>query len=281
MAEDQKVETPPTEGTPNVDQEGAQKTPDEPQYTETELRAMEQGWQPKDKWEGDPEEHRSAKEYLDRGELLGKIKSQSQQIREVREMLTHLSGHNQKVYLAGYETALKQLKSQRLEAMKEGDIETAVALEDKIDEHKQAIETIKATPVAKPQVEEQSPVYQEWLKTNSWYLADESMRHWANGMAISYANKNKGQVSEEQIYQYLTKEVRDTFPAKFRKAGAPNPDGEGRQASRGNTRSASDEFDSLLREFSEDDARAARNLVKTGVLTKEKYVADYKAIGGR
>jgi len=281
MAEEQKVETKPTENVENVDQTSAETQTTEPQYTETEQRAMEQGWQPKDKWDGDPEDHRSAKEYLDRGELLGKIKSQSQQIREVREMLTHLSGHNQKVYLAGYEQALAQLKAQRLEAMKEGDVETAVALEDKIDQHKEAISTIKATPAAKPQAEDQSPVYQDWLKTNSWYLSDESMRHWANGMAISYTNKNKGQVTEEQIYQHLSKEVRETFPAKFRKAGAPNPDGEGRAANRGNTRSASDDFDSLIKGFSEDDARAARNLVKTGVLTKEKYVADYKAIGGR
>ncbi|MHB8602186.1 MAG: hypothetical protein ACYC9R_06390 [Nitrosotalea sp.] len=281
MADELEVKTPDGE-VPEEKSEEKVEDKKAPEYTDIEQRAIDQGWQPKEKWDGDPEDHRSAKEYLDRGELLGKIKTQSQQIREVKEMLNHLSVHNQKVYLAGYENAVRQLKQARLNALKEGEVEVVGQIEDRIEEHNRAIDTIKNTPVVRQQTEDQSPVYQDWLKSNSWYLADESMRHWANGMAIAFANKHKAEgVSEDQIYNHLTKEVREKFPGMFRKAGAPNPDGEGRQSNRGNTRSAGDEFEALLRDFNEDDARAARNLVKTGVLTKERYVADYKAIGGR
>lgn len=267
--------------------EGTPEPKSEPQHTEIELRAMEQGWKPKEQWDGDPAEHRSAKEFLDRGELLGKIKSQAQQLREVKEMVTHLSAHNQKVYLAGYENGLRQLKQQRAAAMKEGDFDAVVALEDKIEQHQDAIATIRATPAPAPKEDpSQSPVYQEWLKNNGWYLQDESMRHWANGISVSYAHQRRaaGQtVTEEEIYDMLTKKVRADFPHKFKRTSAPNPDGEGRQSNRGNNSGdASNDFDTLVKSFSEEDARAARNLVRTGVLTKEKYVADYKAItGGR
>ena len=38
-----------------------------------ELEAREQGWKPQDEYEGDPNKWRPAKEFVERGELFGKI----------------------------------------------------------------------------------------------------------------------------------------------------------------------------------------------------------------
>ena len=51
------------------------------QVTQTEntnpydKQAREMGWRPKEEWEGEPEKWRDAKEFVERGELYGKIDS--------------------------------------------------------------------------------------------------------------------------------------------------------------------------------------------------------------
>lgn len=256
---------------------------DEPQYTEVELKAIEQGWKPKDKWEGDPEDHRSAREYLDRGELLGKIKSQNQQLAEIRDALKGMTEHNKRVYAAGYENAIKELKQQKLNALREGEPEQVLAIDDKIDEAKEALRTIKSQP---DKIQGPSPVTRDWLSDNPWYGKDEVLTHYSNGIATDFGRKHNGQVTEQAVYEEIDKKLREKFPEKFglKKAtqGAPSPDGEGRRSAgagkpQGNTNAA---FDKILAGMSEMEATIARTLVKTGGLTKEKYVEDYMKMRG-
>jgi hypothetical protein len=254
----------------------------EPQYTETELKALEQGWKPKDKWEGNPEDHRSAREYLDRGELLGKIKSQNTQLSEIRDALRGMSEHNRKVYAAGYENALRELKQQKLAALRDGEPEQVLAIDDKIDETKDAIRAIKAQP---PAVQGPSPVTKSWLEDNSWYGNDMVLTHYANGVATEVGRSGPN-VTEQMVYDAIDKAVRKEFPEKFgarkQTVGALSPDGEGRKAAGAGkpTSNANNSFEKILSGMSEMEASIARNLVKTGGLTKEKYVEDYMRIRG-
>ena len=144
---------------------------------------MAQGWKPKDQWDGDPAKHRSAEAYLDRGELLGKLKSQGAELRQVKEMLTHMSEHNKKVYAAGYEKAIVDLKAQRIHAMKDENFEAVAAIEEAIDQNKEALNQIRRQPVAQPPTQNKA-LADDWLSKNSWYKTDLSMKHWANGMAV-------------------------------------------------------------------------------------------------
>lgn len=261
----------------------------EPQYTEIELQAMEQGWVPLDKWTGKKEEHRSAREFVDRGELLAKIRSQSGQMQELKGMIQHLSEHNKKVYEKGYEKAIADLKRDRAVAIKEGDVELVEAIDQQIDEHKEAQQSLKAVP-AQPQ-QQVSATTQAWLQRNTWYNRDPVMRGAVNMLAFEFGRVNPG-ISEEEIYAYIDKEVRKEFPHKFqgqpspqRKQGAPSPEGQGSRTNgsgnKGGQKSVDAEFNELISEFDEFDAQVARNLVKSGVITKEKYVEDYKKLGGR
>jgi hypothetical protein len=52
-----------------------------PVLTEIEQRASSRGWVPKDEWDGDPEEWRPAKEFIDRGELFKKIEDKIEQLK--------------------------------------------------------------------------------------------------------------------------------------------------------------------------------------------------------
>src|SRR5438132_1680053 len=89
-------------GTPTTDEgDNTQQTTTQLQHTALEERAIEQGWRPKDEWDGDESEFRSAREFIDRGELLRKISSQGDELRKLKEVAGALSEHNKQVYVAG------------------------------------------------------------------------------------------------------------------------------------------------------------------------------------
>ncbi len=284
-----EVEKPIVEEKPIVDQENNQQTeqkqePQERTYTEVEQRALDQGWKPLEDWDGDPEDHRSAKAYIDRGELLGKIKDQSREMREMKQVLSNLSEHNKNVYVAGYEKAIKELKLQRVEAIKEGDGDSLLRIEEQLDSNKDALATVKAAPTVKATTNETSPAFDAWLEQNRWYENDEDMHDWADGAAMRMGQKAKQerrQMSESEVYSELTKRAKERFPDKFKRTAAQSPDGDGRRATTKTSPKGGDRFEQLLAEMPEEMAAAAKSLVKSGVLTKEKYVEDFDAIGGR
>ena len=78
-----------------------EKTPEqvkeEPQYTEIQLKAIDQGWIPKEEFDGDPEAFIDAAEFVRRGELFEKIEKQSKQLKAVREALEAFRIHHSKV----------------------------------------------------------------------------------------------------------------------------------------------------------------------------------------
>lgn len=273
------------EGTPETPQV-ENKEPETPQLSETEQLAIAQGWQDEKAWVEsghDPKDHRSAREFLDRGELLNKLKSTSQEVRALRENLQAMTEHNRRVYEAGVEAGIKQLKAQKKAAMKEGDLENVAELDEEIDRRSEQLNTIRQTnrAVQAPQPQ-QSAEFQTWVSRNQWYLNDPVMHHTANGLAIEFAKVNPN-VTEQEVYKFLDKAMREEFPHKFqKKVTPPSPESGGRRGTGSGANSNSgDEFEKVLAKLPEDEAKMARRLVANKHLTKEKYVADYKAITGQ
>ena len=62
-----------------------------------ESEAREQGWKPKEEYEGDPEKWRPAKEFVERGELFGKIDVLGRELKETKKALKLLQEHNSKI----------------------------------------------------------------------------------------------------------------------------------------------------------------------------------------
>ena len=87
-----------------------EQTSNEP-VTETtvdpyEAQAREQGWRPKEEFEGDASKWRPAKEFIERGELFGKIDSMGKELKETRKALKMLQEHHSKVRETEYANAL-------------------------------------------------------------------------------------------------------------------------------------------------------------------------------
>lgn len=78
----------PSEEIEEVAAEEEEKVPvkkAEPEYTTEELDAISKGWKPKSHYEGDSSQFRSAKEFLERGELLEVIRNQNKRLKRLEE----------------------------------------------------------------------------------------------------------------------------------------------------------------------------------------------------
>lgn len=113
-----------------------EQVPQERQLSAIEQKAIEQGWRPKEEFDGDESEFIDAPEFVRRGELFTKIEHQSKELKQVRQALEALKTHHNRVKETEYARALKELEAARKQALVEGEHDRFFALEEKIDEIK-------------------------------------------------------------------------------------------------------------------------------------------------
>ena len=194
----------------------------EREFSSIEIKAIEQGWIPKEEFDGDESEFIDAPEFVRRGELFGKIEKQSKELKAVRQALEALSAHHSKVKEMEYERALKTLKDARRQATVEGDHERALALEDKIDEVKAEKEQLSreaaATAVQEP--EGYTPEFQSWVSRNEWYETNKVMRATADTLGKQLYNEGH---SPAEVLKLVEQEIRKEFAHKFSSPASKRP----------------------------------------------------------
>lgn len=240
-----------------------------PQLTAAEQQAMEQGWVPQDEWEGDPEQWRPAKEFLDRGELFKKIEDQNRTIKEFKRALDDLKGHHAKTRETEYARAIQALKAQKIAALEEGDAAAVVKLDDQIDLVKDEQSKLKQAAIEQPQ-EQLNPEFTNWVDKNKWYETSQPMRAYADALGRDLAYKG---LSPSEVLKEVERQVREEFPQKFRNANRDKPgavEGSTNKGAKGNN-------DVVL---SDDERRVMQRFVRTGVMTEKEYMAELKRIKG-
>ena len=262
MAEEIKVE-PVVEGS----QEQA------PQHTPSELQAMEQGWVPKDQWSGDGK-WRDAESFLDRGELFSKIDKQNRELRSLKESNQEVKRYLENVKELEYKKALDTLRNEKKAALKEGDADAVIAIEDKLDElrDEQAEQRIKqATAPAQKSNGEQHPEFQAFVNKNPWYQTNRPMRSYADALGVELREEGK---SPSEVLRAVEQAVRKEFPQRFTNPNRDKPSGvEG-----GGNPGGSTSKDTLV--MSDDEKRIMNRILSTGV-SKEQYLKDFKEIKAR
>jgi hypothetical protein len=255
-----------------------------PQLNEVEQEAYKEGWRPKDEFEGDPNRWIPADEFMRRAPLFEKIEElksrdyhNRKEIQEVKQTLKALSEHHKTVRQQAYKDALRELQSQRKEAMEERDHDTVIRLEEEIDtlkderrEFEQQVKQETAQQVAKP-----SPEFVDWVKDNEWYNTDFEMRSAADGIALSFlqnAQKNGQQVNPAAVYDHVSKSIRKVFSNKFEPKGPKiSPVDSGNNTGRAPSRKSS-------YQLSPEEEQVARQFEKTGVMTRDEYVAELQKL---
>lgn len=240
-----------------------------PELTPMEQRALEQGWVPQDEWQGDPDDWRPAKEYVDRGELLKSISELKRELRLQKEGVQEFRKHHEQVKELAYKQALADLRAQKKAALESGDADAVIEIDEQIADTR---EKQKAVEAPKPQTpQEPNEVFVKWEQRNGWYRNDRAMKAVADEIARDLVNRGESDVS--RILTEVDKEVRKAFPAKFenpRRAGAP--------AVEGNSSTRRTPKDEVV--LTDVEKQIMNKILKTGAITKEKYLEEFKARQG-
>lgn len=240
-----------------------------PEVSPIEQRASEQGWVPQDEWQGDPNDWRPAKEFLDRGELLKSISELKRELRVQREGVEEFRKHHAQVRELAYKQALADLKAQKKVALQEGDADAVIEIDEKIAETREQ-QKVAETPKA-PTVQETPQELVQWQARNTWYQADRAMKAVADEIARDLVGR--GVTDVKVILGEVDKEVRKAFPTKFE-----NPNRQRAAAVEGATRSGRTTKDEVV--LSDTEKAVMNKILRTGAITKEQYLKEFKARQG-
>lgn len=184
----------------------------ESKYSQIELEAMKAGWKPKDQWDGDPNEHRSAKEFIERGEFFDRIHKLSYENKDIKKTLSNVQELMRHQAEHVRQQTIKELTQQKLEAMQSGDFERAENINDEIFKHR--VEKIE------PRENSQSnPDVQDWLEQNkSWFNDDTPENMEMRELAVKFenwlVNKHPG-ISAHESLAKTREHIIKKFPSQF------------------------------------------------------------------
>jgi hypothetical protein len=252
-----------------VDDNTPAPTDDAPKLSAAEEKAMEQGWVPQDQWDGDPEQWRPAKEFLDRGELFKKIEDQNRTIKEFKRALDDLKGHHSKTREVEYARALEALKMQKQSAIEEGDGAAVIKLDDQIDLVKDEQQRLKQQS-NQPTEDIINPEFANWVDKNKWYETSEPMKAYADALGRNLAASG---LSPSAVLQEVEKQVKLEFPNKFTNPNRNKPgsvEGSSSKGGKGN-----DSFS-----LTDEERRVMQRFVRTGAMSEKDYIAELKRIKG-
>jgi hypothetical protein len=244
----------------------------EPQLTPIELKAKEQGWVPQDEWTGDAEQWRPAKEFLDRGELFKKIDDQNRTIKEFKKALEDMAKHHDKVRKVEYERALSDLKAAKKIALAEGDADAVVDIDEKMTLVRE--EQSKAAPVVQvPDVPVANPVFDEWVRRNSWYENSKAMRAYADNLGNELGARRD--MSPTEILRQVEAEVKKEFAHKFSNPNRDKP-GAVEGGNNGGRKTSKDDF-----QLTDEQRRVMQRFVRTiPGFDEKKYIEELKKVNG-
>ena len=259
-----------------MSEQDTQVPQNEPQYTEVEQQAIEQGWRPKDQYEGDPTKWRDAQSFLDRGELFTKIDSMGKELRETKKALKMLQEHHSKVKETEFKRAvdeLKNLQKQHLEAGNSDEYLKTTELLTDLKAEQKAREVLKEKE-PQEQATETHPSFDAWVSRNNWYKNDTEMREFADTVGLRHAQANPGK-SPEEVLKYVEGQIKRAYPEKFTNPNRNKPSAvEGTSSSPTSTK----KDDGL--ELTDDERRVMNTFIRQGVMTKDDYIKELKKIRG-
>ena len=195
---------------------------------------------------------------------------------EMSRGIDDLHSHYQqvsRVQIAKQQKEIDQLRSQKKEAIEEGDADRVEEIEGEMLDKYNSMESPppKQPPAPAPQ---DVKAFDGWTAKNDWYSVqgrggDSQMTAYADRMA---EQPEYAALPYDRKLTAVTELVRKAFPEKFR-TGAPQANAvESPQGSPGKRQFTE-------RDLSGDQRSIMNNFVKRGIMTKKQYISDLADIG--
>jgi len=176
-------------------------------FTDTEKTAMEKGWKPKDQYEGDPEDWRPAKHFIEFHELKTQTRNLDKQLKGMKNSYNKdIQGLNL-LHKAQLEAKEKEIMSRFNRAVEDGDKVEAQALLKEHGEVQSQRANIKNDVEADPKI-----VKAKWEMDNVWIFNQNDPRsgfaNTAYNMALSEGMDIKAAL------EFVDERVKEKFPEK-------------------------------------------------------------------
>lgn len=256
-----------------------------------EEKARLSGWVPEGEWQGDPSDWVDAHHFNIRGELMDRISSQTRQIKESQKKnavleaaVRELGEHNKRISDIQYKRAVETLKAQKIEALRSGDTESVVSIDDNLQELKEARAAVeKTTVLPAPVTEVASPElaieFQKWTadSANEWYMTDPVLRGAANAIGDQLLS---GGTDPHDVFKAITKRIKEEFPHKFggTKRAAPAVD-DAPEGTTTDTKRSRSKYSS--KDLTDGEREIGKKFVELGVFKNmQEYVEQFAAGGG-
>lgn len=270
--------------------------------------ASQKGWVPKDKYRGDPEKWVDAKTFNQRGERF--VKNLEREVAALRQKVSEFEGTKKQLQKVFSETikakdnelqsALATLRSQKLEAQRDGDDDLTIQLEDRIEAVreqraglKKELEQAESAATGSEQGDESAeprgpnaadPMLREWIEDgNEWFENDPKLRSYALALGedlIKGGFKQKGRPFLEKI----TEEMKVQFPTTFRKMEEARNKGNGQRNNPtdggGSSSAGKRSGGKTERDLPPEDFAIMEELISEGSITKEAFLKSYFSRNG-
>lgn len=235
--------------------------------------AREKGWRPKEEYNGDSGRWKSAEVFLALDEPIQKIEALAKELKEQKKANHMLLQHHQQVKESEFKRALEFLKLQKKDAFEKGDVDRILELDEQLDLVKETQRQQAAVKAAPPPVDTQEihPAFKRWVDNNRWYENDPSMREVADALGLTHAQKNTNKTPQE-VLEFVTAQVKRMYPEKFQ-----NPK---RSQGSGVETPTSSKAKADTLEMSEEERTVMNTFVRQGIMSKEDYLKELKAIKG-
>lgn len=235
---------------------------DELSPIESEARAK--GWSP----EGiEGKRNLTAEEFLDRQPLYDKMHKTDRAMKRLEEQNKAITAHLEMIRRTTLEGKVDALKSKKREALEERDHDEVMRIDEEIIKASQD----KDVPVSTAPVT--NDAFDQWLGENQWYDNNDEMRKYADkyGAGVLATNPN---MDLKDVYQEVADEVKHRFADSFvtnRKQTSPV------EGSR--PRSRAKVAKHTVKDLDSDAKMIHDNLVRSGVMSTEEYIADLEKTG--
>lgn len=254
-----------------------------PQVSDSEVKARRLGWVPQEEFKGNQDQWRDADEFLKRGEeihgylkadlerLHSTLSAKDREITEIKQVMEEFRKFHNETEARAYKRAIDDLKQQKAEAVRLGDGDAVVKIDDQIDQLKEAQTTPKATESVK-KTDEVNREYLDWLPSNRWYIDDPELQELAEDFGEVLKKKNPALVGKEFLEE-VTKRVKKAAPEKFEN---PNRYTSSVTTSSDSRPAPTSKKKNSYENLPQDAKAACDRFVKQGLMTREQYVKEFE-----
>lgn len=271
---------------------------EKPKLSPTKEKALTKGWMTQEDWVAagkDPDEWVDAKSYIDRGEMMDRIKKQNTaidrykgELETAQAALKALGDHNRKIAKIERDKVVAELKREKAKAIRDDDAEAIVEIDEQLLELKQEEkeDKVEAKQDAQAFTQEQA-IVQEWLDDpeNEWYHQDWEL-HEAADSYFRFLTRGKKKVPVEQALKDTVTRMKEKYPDKFdgepstekKKSSTKVRDAADDTSEKGGGKGAGKKY--TARDLDDATLRMAKEMVRAGAFKNvQEYVDQLKETG--